>query len=599
LVAYYLYVWLAIDPRLIHHSLGILTPYFDFSFEVGWPFFLDRLACPGGLVEYAARFLSQLYSVGWVGALIVTAAAWSTCLFTDRLAGLSGRPCGVVVRYVPAAIILMLYGACSHPLSTILSLLAALTCFLLYVGSAPNDTRRRPAVLLAASGAVYWAAAGGGGLLFAALVAVYERSVEKRRLVAAVAVLAFLGVPWILGTILLGLSPERAYGRFLLLDPGIAPAKWPYAAALFLFFPAVLARPRVPAGASLQRIRSWLEKVFRFPWPWAARWSIQMAVVVAATGAGVWLSRADEDRALLAIDYYSQQERWAQVLKAAERRPPGQTDLRSNRNVILALYHLGRLGDQMFRYPQTPTMSLYSSPPLERDHGDLYQLSRLFLYLGQVNYAEKCAYDALDITGDLPALLEHLAVISLVKDQPDTARLFLTALGKNPLHARRAGEMLRRLERDLHGDQDPRVRTIRSNLSTRDLVDVKGNIEDLLLALLADNPGNRMAFELLMAQYLWNGQPDKVAENLWRLADFGDQRIPRHYQEAVLMNLGPFAKDAGAMGDRIEPEVIREAELFAEIMRHSPDRLAAAAEAIEAGLGGTYPFYLTFHLSGL
>ena len=67
---FYLYVWRVIDPRLIHHSLGILTPYHPFFFSTGWPFFREHLARPGGLAEYAARFLSQLYGFGWAGALM-------------------------------------------------------------------------------------------------------------------------------------------------------------------------------------------------------------------------------------------------------------------------------------------------------------------------------------------------------------------------------------------------------------------------------------------------------------------------------------------------------------------------------------------------
>ncbi len=139
---FYLYVWLVVDPRLIHHSLGILTSYFGFCFSSEWPFLQERLARPGGLVEYGAGFLSQLYRVAWGGALIVTAAAWSTCLFMDLLAGLAGQARGMVVRYAPAAVLLVLYGNYSHPLSTILSLLAGLSCFALYVRLAPEGTAR-------------------------------------------------------------------------------------------------------------------------------------------------------------------------------------------------------------------------------------------------------------------------------------------------------------------------------------------------------------------------------------------------------------------------------------------------------------------------
>ncbi len=503
-LAFYLYVWLAIDPRLIYHSLGILTPYFDFSFYGGWPYFFDRLVRPGGLVEYATRFLSQLYCFGWVGALIITAAAGLTYVFTDKLTRLSDHAGGQVVRCVPAAIILMMYSTYSHPLSTILSLLAALMCFLLYVRTAADGTARRLAGLLVGCVTLYWVA-GAGGLLFTALVAVYERFVGKRTLVAVIALLGVFSVPWIVGIKLVGLSPEKAYGQFLLLDPGTTPARWPYAAALFLFFLAVVAGPHALNHPLFQRVLPSIKNVFRFPAAWASSWSTQMFVVFAGTGLGVWLSFAAADRAHLEIDYHSQHERWAQVLQAADRMSPGQIDLCSNRNIMLALYHTGRLGDEMFRYPQAPSLDLFSSPPAERNHDSLYQLSRLFLYLGQINYAEKCAYDALDFTGELPALLQHLALISVVKDQPDAARVFLTALSRNPFQEKTARDKLRWLEADPHWDQDPRVRTIRSNVSTRDGVDIVGNIEVLLLDQLAEKASNRMAFEMLMAHYLFDG----------------------------------------------------------------------------------------------
>ena len=514
-LAFYLYVWLAIDPRLIYHSLGILTPYFDFSFYGGWPYFFDRLVRPGGLVEYATRFLSQLYCFGWVGALIITAAAGLTYVFTDKLTRLSGQAGGQVVRCVPAAIILMMYSTYSHPLSTILSLLAALMCFLLYVRTAADGTARRLAVLLVGCVTLYWVA-GAGGLLFTALVAVYERFVGKRTLVAVIALLGVFSVPWIVGITLVGLSPEKAYGQFLLLDPGIDTRQGGPTRRLFFYSFWPLWPDRTLLNHPLfQRVLPSIKNAFRFPAAWASSWSTQMFVVFAGTGLGVWLSLAAADRAHLEIDYHSQHERWAQVLQAADRMSPGQIDLCSNRNVILALYHTGRLGDQMFRYPQTPSLDLFSSPPAERNHGGLYQLSRLFLYLGQVNYAEKCAYDALDFTGELPALLQHLALISVVKDQPDTARVFLTALSRNPFQEKNGREKCSAGWKRILTGTKTRVCGRSDRTSPRETVSTSWEISrSCCLDLLADNASNRMAFEMLMAQYLLTGQSDKVAENL-------------------------------------------------------------------------------------
>ncbi|MCR4415424.1 MAG: hypothetical protein NUV77_23695, partial [Thermoguttaceae bacterium] len=73
--AVYLYVWLLVDPRLIHHGLGILTPYSPFVFHTGWPFLGDHVARVGGPSEYVIRLLSQFYALGWAGALVVAGPA--------------------------------------------------------------------------------------------------------------------------------------------------------------------------------------------------------------------------------------------------------------------------------------------------------------------------------------------------------------------------------------------------------------------------------------------------------------------------------------------------------------------------------------------
>jgi len=150
----YVYVWLVIDPRLVHHSLGIFTYYFPFSFSTGWPFFREHLGRPGGPAEYAARFLSQLYCFGWAGALIVCAGGLVMCLSTDVLTGLAshrwdmqmphrmGGPRGMVLRYVPAVLLLVMYGGYTQPLSTMYdSFLKAVSVPELITGAVPISSK--------------------------------------------------------------------------------------------------------------------------------------------------------------------------------------------------------------------------------------------------------------------------------------------------------------------------------------------------------------------------------------------------------------------------------------------------------------------------
>lgn len=597
---YCLYLWLFVDPRLIHHSLGVLTAYFSFSFSTDWPFLQERFARPGGLVEYAAGFLSQFYSVGWAGALIVTLAAWAMALSTDVLTGVAGVARGTVVRYVPAIVLLMLHSHYGHPLITVLSLLAGLVCFALYTRWVPESIVKRLPLLLVMCVAAYQVA-GARGLLFPSLVTIYEFAIRRQFLIGGVALIAGAGTPWLVNHMLgIALSAPDP-GPSLFQDPGLRPEQWPYPLVLCSLFPVILlgaclcraassddSGPAVPPSGGRF---SWLRRVL------GCRWT-QTAMALAVAGAAVWYSIDPDVKTLLQVDYYAQSEQWDQVLEAAGRLPREQFNLRANRNILLALARTGRLGDEMFRYRQINGVGLFITREEDRDHGTWFQESRLYLEVGLVNHAERCAYDALGSTGDLPAVLEHLALISIVKDQPGTARILLNALRRNPFYRRTAEEMLGRIEEDPRLDADPRVRHLRSIMSDRDIVDSGFQAEPLLLALLEKNPKNKAAFEFLMAHYLTTGWPDKVAANLWRLGGLGYATTPRHYQEAVVMCMGPMAR--GPDGTELAgPEVREEAMRFGEIVRRSSDRETAARDTAAAGLGGTYFSFLTFGYSGL
>ena len=237
---FYLYVWLVVDPRLIHHSLGVATRYCPFSFHTGWVFLREHLARPGGVVEYVSRFLTQLYCIGWVGALIVTSVAWCTCRCVDVLGACAGRPRGHFLRYAPAGLLLAMCGAYNHPLNAVLSLLAALAAFMLYVRLAPRRTTRRLFVLVFVWVALYHVA-GSGSLLFPVMAAIYDLSIARQRFAAVVALFCGFAVPWMM-SLLPGLDTRTAYAGFLTSDPGIwPPHRWVYTLALYLLFPAVLA----------------------------------------------------------------------------------------------------------------------------------------------------------------------------------------------------------------------------------------------------------------------------------------------------------------------------------------------------------------------
>lgn len=315
-------------------------------------------------------------------------------------------------------------------------------------------------------------------------------------------------------------------------------------------------------------------------------------------GTAAWISQDSLTRRVLEIDYDSQRQRWTDVLRSVDRLPAGFYTVRCHRNTMLALYHTGRLGDEMFRYPQQPGVDLYYTPKPYRDLGISYQESRLFLELGQVNQAERCAYEALAASGEQPAVLLQLAVINIVKGRPQTASMFLKALEKQLFHRQSAREMLRLLQADPRMENDPRVSQIRANMSDRDIVLREETVEDFLQDLLDRNPQNKMALELLMAHYLSVARPEKIAENLPRLKDLGYRRVPRHYQEAMIMHAEVAGPPAADLGWKPDPEVVRRAREFRRICSRAADPREASKDALAAGLSDSFFFFATYGMSG-
>lgn len=608
---FFVYTWLVIDPRLIQHNFGILTPSMAFNFSTGWPFFQEHLSRPGGLVEYAARWLSLWFCFGWVGALMITAIAWCLAVCTDVLSRAAGRSRGVAARYVPAMLLVVTWAGYGHPLRTALSLLAVLACFTLYVPLAQKSAAKAMAVVIVVSAAVCLLV-GVGGLLLPVLVAVYESLVGRRRLVAVTAVLCGLGGLWAMDTGLFGGGIDGAYWRFVASDPGVPVWGHPCVLALYLFFPALLAATallaRSPARrgqgtkARKKRLRqadpSRARKSLNYLGQDRPRRAIQTVTVLLAAGAVGWFSRDARTKVVLLADYYSQRAMWPEVLDAVDGAPRGMCDVRCNRNIMLALYHTGRLGDEMFRYPLVWGEDPCAAPAEEWNAHSFFQFSRLYLELGQVNRAERCACEAFETMGNLPALLEHLAIINIVKDRSETARMFLTVLGKNPLHRRTARKMLQQLAEDPRLESDRRIREIRRSAIRADSV-APQSIEDILLSLLGSNPRNKMAFEFLMVHYLCAGHPSKVVEHLEQVAGFDYPRLPGHFQEAILIHSIVTRGQLSPPEGPLDPEIVNRAAEFANLVgRHGSNADAARAAAVAAGFGDMYFFYFGFGESG-
>jgi hypothetical protein len=254
----------------------------------------------------------------------------------------------------------------------------------------------------------------------------------------------------------------------------------------------------------------------------------------------------------------------------------------------------------MFRYPLIPEALLLTHEDTQSDFTQ-WKLSDIFLELGHVNMAQKLASELVTTKGHLGVALEELGWISIIKGHPDTARVYLNALKRDPIRRGRAESVLRSLDSGLTPDQTAYIDGIRACMRNEGAgVTGREPIDETLAALLERNPRNKMAFEYLLACYLVTGRVDKIVANVERLHELGYQKIPTLYEEAILIHFGSQGQQVDLTEFDISRETLARYEAFVRVANGmQTQNRQAALNLLIRDFGASYFFYYTFGRVGL
>jgi hypothetical protein len=271
-----------------------------------------------------------------------------------------------------------------------------------------------------------------------------------------------------------------------------------------------------------------------------AKWSV---LAVGAAGM-LWMSPSRVVQKILEVDLAANDHRWQTVLDAARGVPRALNADYANHDVNQALYHLGRLPEEMFQYPQQRLIC---------DHG-FGARGRMFsrkafdvlLELGRVNEAEIIAHNDFEKHPSAIFLL-RIAETKIIKGQYDAARMYLRALRDDACYGNRADIYLHRADKN-RSLLDLDLAQIRARMITADdAVQTQQkqpdgswaiSTEGTLLSLLKQDPRNRMAFEYMMAHHLLNRDPAAAVKEFPRLKTFAYPRTPLSYEQAALLHAG-------------------------------------------------------------
>ena len=579
-VLVFLYLWLRVEPPLEYQRSAP-------AFRTGSAELAPYLSRPGGWVDYAAAGLAQLNRIGWLGALVYTGIGLFSFLATGQLARRLGRP-SPLAAYGVVFLLLLLRNRYDAPaLAVSLGLLLSLGLGLGFALLPLTRAWMRLAVVWVLAALVFYVAGAWPAWLFIVVSSLFSFRLQRSwklglacasaGLIVPCAGLVFPGVSWT--------TMPLPWGRESSGWVGIAAySVIALAAVMIVFWPPIPPSTEAVSGrrgaVKNAPVRPGVRLLSRGR-------VLELSLLVLGWGA-VWLGFDRQTKGLAQMDYYAGRGEHQRVLVAASRVVA--LDSASEVRLHLALYHAGRLGEDLFSFRNQIGWNLM--PALSHGGEACRAQSETLLELGQVNLAEHFAHEALEWEGERPDTLRLLARVNVLKDRSRAARIFLKVLGRMPFEAAAAEKILGELETDPRLAGDAVLARVRSRMVTSDLPHNVLPTESVLVQSLQANRGNRMAFEYLMAHYLLTRQTDRLVEGLGRLSDFDYRDIPRHYEEALLLHQKDKSKaEVDLRGRQIRSATRQRFEHFsAALERWAPDS-AEGRLALARDFGDTYWYH--------
>ncbi|MBC8181395.1 hypothetical protein H8E88_09740 [candidate division KSB1 bacterium] len=578
---FYLYVWLWINPALYYQWQ---QPVFFFDVT----FFKEFLIYPGGLLEYFSAFLSQFYYYPWAGALIITLilwlTGWATRIFIKSKSSIDKSR---LLHLFPAVLLLVMHNQYKHLLATSVGLLFLLIFLNIYVRIAAHKTIFRLAVYLLLSVILYYAAAGTF-LLFAVLCGLFELLLKKKVLPGLFCLLSAIILPYIASVYVFVVSMKKGYFFLLPFSLAYKPMITPY--LLYLFFPATILMMKLKknfksTGAKKSKKKSYLS-FFTIEKP-GLKFIVQTLVVFFTICVLVFLSFDRDRKTIIQVDYYAQNEMWQQVLQLAEQSKTEHWLISFHTN--RALYHTGQFLDNMFSYSQIFGIDGL----LLSNEAVLYfplQNSKLFFELGYINEAEHWAHEALSLRGETALNFQQLALVNTMKGKKKIAYNCLAKLNQTLFFEDWIEECKGYLYNPRSIVNDRKLRRILSMRSRQDILAYPGIAQPDLRSILKSSRRNKMAFEYLVASSLLKIDFKSLVNNIKLLKNFKYDKIPQHYEEALLLFQTKNKLDLKDLN--ISQYTFRRFNEFSQLLTRFQGNTKLTYEELEKNFGNTYWFYV-------
>ena len=528
-------------------------------FEGTWAYFAETVSVPGGFSDYLGRFLTQFFYHAWSGALIL---AGLLVLIRALLRRICTRKDAVIgaATFLPSILLMMVMCLRFPTVSLLTAFCLTLVAVLAVKGIRSTKARRIWTLILIP---VLYLLLGSLAALFAAIVAIQEHNwrfgVVALLMAIACPLVASLIFPYPLGRLFYGLSYYKVHVRM----PG-----WPWVAAVVAAAVVALAESPVLAGND----RTWR--------------AAYAAVVIFAVPA-VLLCSSRNDEQSLRYNSLAGKRAWNRIVTEATRRAPktyGETAC-----LNLALCKTGHLGGHMFEFRQDGPETLL--PNENTPHHDGLSTAEIFYQLGMVNNARRYCFEALNAIPDYQKsapVFKLLAEISLVNENFEMARKYLTSLSHTLFYRRWANERIALLK-DPAGPFVPNeyIEKRYERYKGEDYIFDYNHADFSLRQLLVEHPGNLTALNYLLA---WNLLQKYTGEFVAACPfEAFTSTVPKAWQEGFVLDWNRSGYPADDLPEFITPALAARFEAFTRDFNAN-----VPLAAMQERYGDTYWFYYFF-----
>jgi hypothetical protein len=531
---------------------------------------------PGGLLEYAARFLTQFYTGRIAGSLIVSVILTlpAIIIFFINRRVIPGNSFSLLFLLFPSWIMLLLQANYYHLMEYNLGFVLILLFYLFYV----SFRGKNRSILVLILFPLFYYLAGAYAMIFAVLLIIHNLFLEKgmQKYAFSSALLIIAALSFLISWKILFLQPVQLLilSPLPLLKSTVYRTTFSVLAGYIIFYPAIC---RIASSVKESRINS---RFYSF---------LSIAIVSGATVSLLFRIYNPQTARVVEVEKLIFAGKWDEAIKFQEKKPA--RNLISQYFYNIALSETDQLCDRLFMGSQD-----FGSGSLVLPWGDEHLDRGAYFYysIGLINEAQRWAYEEMVVYGYRPQNIIMLAKTSLLNGDYRVARKYINIL-KRTLYYRDLAKKYEKMTDDPGLiKSDPELDGKLKLLPKSNFFIKFNEPQNNLPLILESQPDNKKAFEYYIAGLLLTKNVEAVADNIKKLKPMGYTKIPRYIEEAALVyyNSTKIIPDLGGLTLSDETQV-RFSQYFQAFVAARKDPSTGKAK-MEKSFGNTFWYYFHF-----